>query len=184
MHSKSQKKWRVPSARNLRFNPISTNFPPEQKQNENQPKDKTQMKALTIVLTASALAFGGCASGPKFADYTAKLPPPKQGYGRICVYRPGRYFGCAIQPSVAIDGRIIGDLKSGGFVHADRPAGDYTVECVDTPHPHGCHVSLAPQSTKYVRVDIRPGVWVGEFAPEEASATTALSELAELNANN
>ena len=39
---------------------------------------KTQMKALTIFLTASALAFGGCASGAKFSDYAVKLPPPKQ----------------------------------------------------------------------------------------------------------
>jgi hypothetical protein len=142
------------------------------------------MKALTIFLAALALAFGGCASGAKFGDYAAKVPPPKQGYGRIWIYRPARYFGGAIQPSVAIDGSTIGELKAGGFVHADRPAGDYTVECVDTPHPHGCHISLAPQSTKYVRVNIQPGVWVGEFVPEEASATTALSELAELNANN
>jgi len=140
------------------------------------------MKKLLLGITMLSLI--GCASGPAFSDYSKKLPPPKLGYGRICIYRPARYFGCAIQPSVAIDGSTIGDLKSGGFVHADRPAGDYTVECVDTPHPHGCHISLAPQSTKYVRVNIQPGVWVGEFVPEEASATTALSELAELNANN
>ena len=102
----------------------------------------------------------------------------------LLIHAEGRYFGGAIQPSVAINGSVIGELKSGGFVYADRPAGEYTVECVDTPHPHGCHITLAPQSTKYVRVNISVGVWVGEFVPEEASATTALSELAELNANN
>jgi hypothetical protein len=142
------------------------------------------MKTLMLLLVGSALAIGGCASGAKFNDYAAKLLAPKQGYGRIWIYRPARYFGGAIQPSVAIDGNILCDLKSGGFVYADRPAGDHIVECVDTPHPHGCRISLAPQSTKYVRVNIMLGVWVGEFIPEEASATSALSELADLNANN
>ena len=141
------------------------------------------MKAPTIFFTALALAFGGCATGAKFGAYAAKLPPPKQGYGRIWIYREARYAGSAIAPSVAINGSTIGDLKAGGFLVADRPAGEYIVETVNVPHSHGCHISLTAQSNSYLRLTMIFGLWVGEFGLEEASPAVAKQELMHLHAN-
>ncbi len=138
---------------------------------------KTNMKTLPMLFIASALAFSGCATGAKFSDYAAKLPPPKQGYGRIWIYREARYAGSAIAPSVAINGKTIGDLKAGGFLVADRPPGEYIVETVDVAHSHGCHISLTAQSNSYVRLTMIMGLWIGEFGLEEASPAVAEQEL-------
>ena len=141
-----------------------------------------KMKAVTTLLMASALAIGGCASGAKFNDYAAKLPPPKLGDGRIWFYRPQKLLGAAIQPTVYLNREAVGTAKPGGFFHVDRPAGRYEVTC-KTEWSDSTSFSLAPQSTKYIRLILVPGLLVGHVLPREESRSEALEDLQTLNAN-
>src|SRR5713101_2581176 len=110
------------------------------------------MKKLVHILklVVVLVLLQGCASGPKFKDYAAKLPQPKQGDGRIWFYRPSKMFAVAVQPSVSLNGQKVGKAQPGGFFYADRPAGNYEVKCT-TEWTHKCQLTLAPQSVKYVR---------------------------------
>jgi len=112
----------------------------------------------------------------KIGDYATRLPRPSQGEGRIWFYRPGRVPGAAVQPSVQLNGRTVGKAKPGGFFYADRPAGDYEVECT-TESTHECRITLAPQSTKYIRFNLMPGLFVGHVVPVEVNSQTALVQL-------
>jgi Protein of unknown function (DUF2846) len=144
-------------------------------------KNTNPLKKLLIIITASSLI--GCASGPTFTDYVKTLPSPKGSDGRVWFYRPQRIFGAAVQPSVALNGQKIGSARPGGFFYADRPAGNYEVECT-TEWTHTCHLTLAPQSTRYVRLNVMPGLLVGHVVPIEDNAADAQKDLAELHANN
>lgn len=121
----------------------------------------------------------GCASGPKFKDYAAKLPQPKQGDGRIWFYRPSKVFGVAVQPSVSLNGQKVGKAQPGGFFYTDKPAGSYEVACT-TEWTHKCQLTLAAQSVKYVRLDMMIGVFVGHVIPREVDPATALKQLQNL----
>lgn len=142
----------------------------------------TKMKTLMILLMASALTFGGCASGAKFNDYAAKLPAPKQGDGRIWFFRPQKILGAAVQPTVYLNGQAVGTAKPGGFFHVDRPAGFYEVKCT-TEWSDSTSFTLARHSTKYIRLIMVPGLLVGHVLPREESPTNALEDLQTLNAN-
>src|SRR5881397_800732 len=87
----------------------------------------------------------GCAGGPRFTDYAKRLPPPRQGDGRIWFYRPQKVFGAALQPTVYLNGQAVGTAKPGGFFHVDRPAGFYEVKCT-TEWSDSTSFMLAPQS--------------------------------------
>jgi hypothetical protein len=146
-------------------------------------RENNQMKTVMTLLIASALALVGCASGAKFTDYAAKLPPPKQGDGRIWFFRPQKVLGAAVQPTVYLNGRAVGTAKPGGFFHVDRPAGQYEVKC-KTEWSDSTTFTLAPQSTKYIRLLMVPGLLVGHVLPREDSPTDALEDLQTLHANS
>jgi len=147
----------------------------------NQPKTRHMKKLLLLLITVTCLI--SCASGPKFSDYANRLPRPKESDGRIWFYRPQRILGAAVQPPVVLNGRKIGTAQPGGFFYADRPAGNYEVECT-TEWTHKCHLTLAPQSNRYVRLNMMPGLFVGHVVPIEADASDAVKELQELHAND
>jgi hypothetical protein len=136
-------------------------------------------KKAKISLLVLCLLITSCASGPKFTDYTNRLPAPTQGEGRIWFYRESRYFGSLLQPDILLNGEKIGKAKPGSFFYIDRPAGNYVVTC-ETAQINECRVVLAPQSTSYVRFTIAMGVWIGNVVPQEVSPMTALKELADL----
>jgi Protein of unknown function (DUF2846) len=139
------------------------------------------IKKLTLAIVTVCMI--GCASGPQFSDYAKRLPQPNQGDGRIWLYRPQRVLGAAIQPAVTLNGQKVGTAQPGGFFYADRPAGNYEVGCT-TEWTHKCHLTLAPQSNRYVRLNMMPGLFVGHVVPIEADATDAAKELQELRAND
>ena len=66
-----------------------------------------------------------CASGPSFAEYSAKQKPPAPGQGRIWFYRPSKIVGVAVQPAVMLNNTKIGKAQPGCFFMVDRAAGSY-----------------------------------------------------------
>ena len=71
----------------------------------------------------------GCATGPKYAEVKMDIPELKAGEGRLFVYREKRWAGCAIQPEIKLNERIIGKSIAGGFIYVDRPKGLYKLAC-------------------------------------------------------
>jgi hypothetical protein len=91
-------------------------------------------------------------------------------------------MGAAVQPTVYLNGQAVGTAKPGGFFHADRPAGHYQVTC-KTEWSDSTSFTLAPQSTKYIRLIMVPGLLVGHVLPREDSPADALPDLQSLHAN-
>lgn len=78
------------------------------------------------VLSVVAVVISGCVTTQNGADFTSlsqKIGPTKPGQARIVVFRE-RSMGL-IDPGwdVKLDGQLMGDLKAGTYVYADRPAG-------------------------------------------------------------
>jgi hypothetical protein len=139
--------------------------------------DRSAINKLLLLITTISLI--GCASGPRFADYEKRVPPPRTGYGRIWFYRESRFYASLRQPEILLNEEKIGNAKPGSFFYVDRPAGNYVVTC-ESGGINECRLVLAPESTRYVRFSIVMGVWLAQIVPQEVSRTTALKELADL----
>ena len=134
-------------------------------------------KILALVLLAGAVAFlPGCATGPKFADAKALIPPLAAENGRIYFYRTST-LGAAVQPSVKLNGTQIGTAKPKGFFYADRPTGNYHVDTT-TEVKRRLSLTLEPGQTRYVRLNISMGFWVGHVFPELVEPQVGEKEIA------
>jgi hypothetical protein len=92
-------------------------------------------RALLIV----AVLLSGCVteSGVDFAGLTRKIGPPKPGQSRIVVLQEKRsgisLAICACE--VTLDGGVLGKLKPGTYVYADRPAGRHQLSATEIMFP-------------------------------------------------
>jgi uncharacterized protein DUF2846 len=81
----------------------------------------------TVVLSIVAVTIAGCVTtrnGADFATTSQKIGQTKSGQARIVVFREQAYGGLFDQGwDVKLDGQPMGDLKTGTYVYADRPAG-------------------------------------------------------------
>src|SRR5262249_52884699 len=75
-----------------------------------------------VVVLALGLALGACASGPKFTEIESTFPPLDPSQGRIFIYRTA-ILGAAVQPSVKLNGEVVGAAVPDGFFFVDRPPG-------------------------------------------------------------
>ena len=80
-----------------------------------------------VVLSIVAVTIAGCVTtraGVDFASLSQKSGPTKPGQARIVVFREQAYGGLFDQGwDVKLDGQPMGDMKTGTYVYADRPAG-------------------------------------------------------------
>lgn len=81
-----------------------------------------------------------------------------------------------MQPAVMLNDDKVGKAQPGCFFYADRPPGNYQVKCT-TEWADKCQLSLETNSTKYVRLSMMIGLFVGHVIPKEVEETTALKEL-------
>ncbi len=125
----------------------------------------------------AGVALAGCATGPDFKSYSPNVPPLAQNQGRIWFYRPSRMAGAAVQPAVMLNGEKVGKAQPGCFFYADRGPGEYEIRCT-TEWSDTCKLTLAPQDTKYVRLGLMVGLFVGHIIPKEVSEADGLRELA------
>ena len=80
----------------------------------------------------------------------------------ICFYRPHRFEGAGLKPSIYVDDSQIARLKNGGSVDVTIPAGQHRVYSNDKST--GIDLEAKGGQTYYVRVDIQPGAWKGHGA--------------------
>jgi hypothetical protein len=133
----------------------------------------------SALIVVFALAVSGCASGPKYADMQPNIQAPSGENGRIYVYRTS-VFGAAIQPSVKINGEVVGDAVPDGFFYVDRPPGNYKITTT-TEVERDLSLALEPGQTRYVRLAISMGFFAGHVSPELVDSTEGQKDISTLH---
>jgi len=71
-----------------------------------------------VAIVVSVLLAACATSGPKFSEMTASMSPAKPDIGRIYFYRT-TVLGAAVQPSVRLNGEVVGKAVPNGFFYVD-----------------------------------------------------------------
>jgi len=129
-----------------------------------------------LVPVCLTMIMVGCASGPKYKDIAAEIPPVPQSQGRIYFYRDGSPVGSAIQPPIYLNGDKVGKSVPGGFFYVDRQPGEYKVK-TSTEVERILTFMLADQEKKYVRTKVSIGLIVGHVLPILEDEEEALKTL-------
>jgi hypothetical protein len=136
----------------------------------------TNAPGLLIALLAAMLLAGCATSGVTYTELQPKLAAPAAGQGRIFIYRTS-VLGAAVQPSVKLNGVVVGSAVPRGFIYLDRPAGDYTIS-TETEVTRTLSLTLAPGQVRYVKLNIGIGFFVGHVYPELVGDTDGKSDIA------
>ena len=109
--------------------------------------------------------LGGCATtGPKFTEFAPSISNMAPDTGRIYIYRPSA-LGAAVRPDVKLNGEVIGEVISYGFFYVDRTPGNYEI-MTSTEVDRKLSLTLDKGETRYVRLNISIGFFVGHVYPE------------------
>ena len=119
---------------------------------------------LSLLILLSAL-LGACATtGPKFAEFSPQMSAVSPDLGRIYLYR-ATILGAAIQPEVKLNGNVIGKAVPNGFFYVDEVPGNYEI-VTSTEVDRKLSLTLDAGQTRYVRLNISLGFFVGHVYPE------------------
>lgn len=129
-----------------------------------------------VVVVATALLLSACASGPKMAEVKDAIPVLAADKGRVYFYRSNSMLGAAIQPSIVMNGTVVGESKPGGFFFVDQTPGSVEV-ATTTEVEKKLTFALEPQQVRYVRTSVGFGLMVGRVYPELVDAETAVKEI-------
>jgi hypothetical protein len=136
------------------------------------------MKTLFKIIVLFCVIFTiGCASGPKYTEIAQTIPELSPDKGRIYVYR-STILGAAIQPDVKLNGEVIGSSAAKGFYFVDRGPGDYKM-MTSTEVDRSLSFILEAGQTRYVRLNVSMGFFVGHVYPELVEENVAQKELQE-----
>ena len=116
------------------------------------------------ILCAGLPLLAGCATGPTFAELHAGEPTVATDSARIYFYREASMVGSAVQPSVYVNGVVVGSAIPGGYFYIDRPAGEYDISTT-TEKVESIKTNIVPGDVRYVRLDIGMGLVVGHILP-------------------
>lgn len=136
------------------------------------------VKLLSICMLA--LTVVGCATGPKYTEVKSSIPTLAPDKGRIYFYRSGTMFGSGIQPSVTLNGVVVGESKPGGFFFVDVPPADYEV-VLSTEVDKKLTFVLEKRQEKCVRMSVGLGVVVYRVYPELVESAVCLVEMQDLS---
>lgn len=135
------------------------------------------IKPNVLLLFASCVALlSGCATGQKFSEAKSAIPALSADQGRIYFYRVSA-LGAAVQPAVKLNGEKIGVAKPGAVFYADRAPGSYQIES-STEVKRQLSLTLEKQQTRYVRLNIAMGFFVGHVFPELVENSVGEKEIA------
>ena len=134
---------------------------------------KTYLKRLILLITIISLT--SCASGPTYDAFKTTVPDLNSDIGRIYVYRLSA-LGAAIRPDVMLNGEKIGDAIAKGFFYVDRPAGSYEM-ITSTEVDRKLSFTLESNQTRYIRLRVSMGFFVGHVYPELVEKSEALEDL-------
>ncbi len=128
-----------------------------------------------ILFSLIGLIMIGCASGPKYLEVADQTPPLSGENGRIYIYRTST-FGAAIQPEVMLDGQYVGKAVPLGFFYVDCPAGNHRIATA-TEVDRELTFHLDKGQTRYVRLDVSMGFFVGHVYPDLIEEEEAVKEI-------
>ncbi len=137
---------------------------------------KPKLPLLASFLIIAFALLSGCATGPKFSEVKDTLPALAPDKGRLYVYRTA-VMGAAVQPDVRVSGDVVGSAKPKGFFIVDRPAGEYKVSS-STEVTRTLSLTLAAGQTRYVRLNLAMGFFVGHVFPELVENAVGEKEIA------
>jgi hypothetical protein len=132
---------------------------------------------LFAILVLTAL-LGACASGPTLTEIQSQIPRLDPGQGRIYFYRADSFVGAGVQPSVLVNGQVVGQSVPGGFFFVDVRPGPVEVSC-STEVEKKLSLVLDAGQTRYVRTVIGIGFFVGRVYPELVDNTEGAKMVAE-----
>ena len=130
-----------------------------------------------FVLILAALYLAGCASGPKYAEGADSITQPDAEMARIYIYRT-TVLGAAVQPDVKLNDEVVGKATAKGFFYVDVEPGNYRVMTSTEVDRHLSLVMEAGQ-TRYVRLNISMGFFVGHVYPELVDNAVGAVEIEE-----
>ena len=116
-----------------------------------------------LMLFILSIVITGCASGVKFAEMQSSLPELKPDSGRIYFYRTA-VIGAAIQPNVFLNDEKVGKAVPQGFFYLDKEPGEYKARA-STEVKRTVSFTLDPGQTRYIRLDVSIGLFVGHVSP-------------------
>jgi hypothetical protein len=136
------------------------------------------MKAIKQIILFSiiGLLMISCAtSGPKYSEMADSTPPISGANARVYIYRTSA-LGAAIQPNVVLDDRVVGKAVAMGFFYVDCAAGNHRI-ATSTEVERELTFSLDEGQTRYVRLDVSMGFFIGHVYPNLVEPDKAKSEI-------
>jgi hypothetical protein len=114
---------------------------------------------LTVTSPAATVNHAESAK-PETASTTDKpVPTVEQAPATIYFYRPRRFQGSALKPTVFVDDARSGQLHNGDSIKVSVIPGDHRIYSTDKST--GIELNAKSGQTYYVRVDIQVGFWKG-----------------------
>jgi hypothetical protein len=106
-------------------------------------------------------------------------PPPDKDKGRIYFYRLAKLWGAALYPRIRLNGEKIGRPIAGRFFFRDVDPGTYEI-AIKTEVLRRLVLTISAGQTKYVRVSVGFGWFIGRFRLEAVAPAAAETEMGEL----
>lgn len=113
----------------------------------------------------AGLVLAGCASGPTFSKISSTIPNLTSDTGRIYFYRSSSPIGAAVQPSIMLNGKKVGDSEPGGVFFKNVSPGNYEV-ATSTEVERKLTFTIAAGQTRYVQTSVGMGFFVAHVYPE------------------
>ena len=135
-------------------------------------------RAHVLVISLVGLFLAGCASGPAFNPNSVQ--PVQSDEGRLYFYRSSA-AGTAVQPDVKIDGAVVGKAVPKGYFIVERPPGQYVVSA-STEAKRSLTINLEAGEEKYIRLEVKMGLFAGHIKPVLVDQMTGRREILETKA--
>ena len=94
------------------------------------------------------------------------------------LYAAVREHLAAVQPDVKLNGEVVGTAVPNGFFYVDRPAGKYDI-LTTTEVDRKLSLTLDKGQTRYVRLGVSIGFFVGHVYPELVEPSVGAKEIQE-----
>ncbi len=134
--------------------------------------------SVRLVCFAAVALMAGCASGPSFQEHASTMEPVSAELGRIYLYRTTA-LGAAVQPAVRVNGEVVGKASPKGFFYVDREPGTYEISA-STEAERSLSLTLDAGEEKYVRLEMKMGLFVGHVKPVLVDTDEGREELAKM----
>jgi hypothetical protein len=108
---------------------------------------------------AKATPTGNAILAPAPPSTQPAAPAVSNQQATIYFYRPKRFEGYALKPSVFVDETKAGNMHNGNSIKVSVTPGSHRVYSTDKST--GLDLDAKPGETYYIRIDIQTGFWKG-----------------------